>query len=315
MVKISNGAENHPDRILGLSPATAIPLYIEGSVLPCDAGAVAIVGSRKPSLYGIKLAEKAAETAVKNGKTVISGLARGIDTESHRAALKYGGRTIAVLGTGINVIYPEENVGLAEEIKQSGAVISQFPPDTPPIGRNFPIRNETVAKMCSALVLVQAAAKSGSLITARLALEYGKKVFVCPGEIGDPLFEGNYDFLKKYKRNRNLKILFDFGMLSENGIFSDSGINLFSERHALNHAENSGINAVPAEKKELQLDETEKVVYNIIKSKPSGIDFDTLAVLSGIGAAELPALLLMLVLKGAVNEFSGKIYKPSEATL
>ena len=315
MAKISNAAENHPDRILGLRPEIGLPLDVEGSVLPCDAGAVAIVGSRKPSLYGVRLAEKAAEAAVKGGKTVISGLARGIDTESHRAALKYGGRTIAVLGTGINVVYPEENVGLAEEIKQNGAVISQFPPDTPPIGRNFPIRNETVAKMCGSLVLVQAAVKSGSLITARLALEYGKKVFVCPGEIGDPLFEGSYNFLKKYRNRRNLKILFDFGMLTENNEFSSWNQELFSQEKENFPAEKQSGKAVQEEKKDLQLDGNEKIVYNIIKSNPSGIDFDTLTVLSGIGAAELPAVLLMLVLTGAVSELNGKIYKPSEAKL
>ena len=299
MAKTSNTAENHPDRILKLKPEIGLPLDIEGSIFPCDTNALAIVGSRKPSLYGIKLAEKIAETAVNCGKTVVSGLARGIDTESHRAALKNGGRTIAVLGTGINVIYPEENIGLAEEIKHCGAVISQFPPDTPPIGRNFPIRNETVAKMCSALVLVQAAAKSGSLITARLALEYGKTVFVCPGEIGDPLFEGNYGFLKKYRGSRNLKILFDFDMLAEEN----------------QHTEITTEIPVSNNKIEPQLDGTKKIVYNIIKSNPSGIDFDTITVLSGIGAAELPAVLLTLVLEGIVSELNGKIYKPSEAKL
>ncbi|MBO7126118.1 DNA-protecting protein DprA [bacterium] len=315
MAKTGNTAENHPDKILKLAPEIGLPLDIEGSVLPCDAEAVAIVGSRKPSLYGIKLAEKAAETAVSCGKTVISGLARGIDTESHRAALRAGGRTIAVLGTGINVIYPEENIGLAEEIKHSGAVISQFPPDTPPIGRNFPIRNETVAKMCTSLVLVQAAAKSGSLITARLALEYGKKVFVCPGEIDDPLFEGNYEFLKKYRKNRNLKILFDFGMLTENNGERDQNFEFFSENQNAKHSEITNKSVISGNKKEPQLDGTKKIVYNIIKSNPSGIDFDTLTVLSGIGAAELPAVLLSLVLEGIVSELNGKIYKPSEAKL
>ena len=315
MAKISNIEEKHPDRILKLEPLIGLPLDIVGSILPCDAGAVAIVGSRKPTLYGIKLAEKVAETAVKSGKTVVSGLARGIDTESHRAALKYGGRTIAVLGTGINVIYPEENIGLAEEIKHSGAVISQFPPDTPPIGRNFPIRNETVAKMCSTLVLVQAAAKSGSLITARLALEYGKKVFVCPGEIGDPLFEGNYGFLKKYRGSRNLKILFDFDMLSEESGYFERNLELFSEKRSAEHTEITKESTILNNKKEPQLDGTKKIVYNIIKSNPSGIDFDTITVLSGIGAAELPAVLLTLVLEGIVSELNGKIYKPSEAKL
>ena len=315
MVKISQSEALHPDNILGTGEKIGIPLFIEGSILKCDADGIAIVGSRKPSLYGIKLAEKVAEAAVKNGKTVISGLARGIDTESHRAALKYGGRTIAVLGTGINVIYPEENIGLAEEIKHSGALISQFPPETPPIGRNFPIRNETVAKMCGTLVLIQAAEKSGSLITARLALEYGKRVFVCPGEIGDPLFEGNYGFLKKYRNNRNLKILSDFGMLFENCGPSELNHKLFQEKQSTEHTENTNKNTSLKNKTEPQLDGTKKIVYNIIKSNPSGVDFDTLTVLSGIGAAELPAILLTLVLEGIVSELSGKIYKPSESTL
>jgi len=315
MAKIGPTEANHPDNILGLGEKTGIPLFVEGSILKCDAGGVAIVGSRKPSLYGIKLAEKAAEAAVRSGKTVISGLARGIDTESHRAALKYGGRTLAVLGTGINVIYPEENIALAEEIKLNGALISQFPPDTPPIGRNFPIRNEIVAKMCETLVLVQAAVKSGSLITARLALEYGKKVFVCPGEIGDPLFEGNYNFLKKYRKNRNLKILFDFNMLSGGSEYFDLNMELSTNVRSIKHTENTKEKPYLQNQKERQLEGSEKIVYNIIKSNPSGIDFDTLTVLSGIGAAELPAILLSLLLEGAVSELSGKIYKPSEATL
>ena len=315
MIRVNSAEGSHPDRILGLRPEIGIPLDIEGAVLKCDADGVAVVGSRKPSLYGIKLAAKAADIAVKSGKTVISGLARGIDTESHRSALKSGGRTIAVLGTGINVIYPEENVGLAEEIRHSGALISQFPPDTPPIGRNFPIRNEIVAKMCGSLVLVQAAAKSGSLITARLALEYGKKVFVCPGEIGDPLFEGSYNFLKKYRRCKNLKILYDFDMLSENSGYFDRNFELFSGGKTAEIPEISGKNAAFEGKGGRQLAGNEKIVYNIIKSNPSGIDFDTLTVLSGVGAAELPAVLLTLVLDGMVSELNGKIYKPSEAKL
>lgn len=308
MIEVASKESGHPDKVLDLDPKIALPLFIKGEILSCDAGAVAVVGSRKPTLYGIKLAEKIAETAVKSGKTVISGLARGIDTEAHRAALKYGGRTIAVLGTGINVVYPEENIALAEEISQKGALISQFPPDTPPIGRNFPIRNEIVAKMCNTLVLVQAAVKSGSLITARLALEFGKKVFVCPGEIGDPLFEGSYNFLKKYKNNGNLKILFDLNALSEPENES-ARIFDFSERQT------AALQTRTAVKNETLTDESEKKVYNLIKSKAEGIDFDAISLLSEISPAELPATLLSLILKGMIKELSGKIYKLSEEKL
>ncbi|HPM46861.1 MAG TPA: DNA-protecting protein DprA [bacterium] len=300
MMKIDAGDNRHPDKILKCRPEIAYPLYIEGSLIPEDAGGVAIVGSRKPSLYGIKMAQAVAQKAVMNSKTVISGLARGIDTESHRSALKYGGRTIAVLGTGIDVIYPEENIGLAEEIRQNCALISQFPPQTPPLKKNFPIRNEIVAKMCSVLVLVQASTKSGSLITARLAREFDKKVFVIPGPIDDELFTGNYQFLNSRKKDPGVELLYDLEQLDE--FFNCK--NFFSEHI-------KPLNVLT----DTDLEDDEKKVYRLIVESGEGIDFDTLSERSGFSATELPSILLFLMMKEMIDELPGKIYRYSEVKL
>ena len=215
MIRLETNNSTHPDKLLKCNPETRLPLYLLGELKKEDANGVAIVGTRKPTLYGIKMAEKISEIAVMNGKTVISGLARGIDTESHRSALKFGGRTLARLGTGVDRIYPEENVGLAEEIKQNGALLSQFAPGTPPLKQNFPIRNALVAKLCSVLIVIQASEKSGSLITARLAREFGKKVFILAGEIDNSLFAGNYAFLKKHSNDSNVELLYNTNQLND----------------------------------------------------------------------------------------------------
>lgn|GEM_PF-2663959 len=293
MIRLETDNTMHPDRLLECNPQTGLPLYILGELKKEDAHGVAVVGTRKPTLYGIKMAEKIAQTAVMNGKTVVSGLARGIDTESHRGALISGGRTLAVLGTGLDRIYPEENVGLAEEIKNSGALLSQFEPGTPPLKRNFPIRNALVAKLCSVLVVVQATERSGSLITARLAREFGKKVFVVAGEIDDPLFAGNYAFLKKHEKDRGVELLYDLERLNEF----------------------LGNKAVPRkitdfdDLEKIQLESDEEKVFKVIRNVSEGVFFDDIAELTGYSCAQLPALLLTLMMKDLIFEDTGKVYK------
>ncbi|HNW83397.1 MAG TPA: DNA-protecting protein DprA [bacterium] len=294
MLKAEPGNINHPDILLNCRPEIGVSVFIDGSMKDLDSNGVAIVGSRKPSLYGIKMAQCSAEAAVRNGKTVISGLARGIDTESHRGALLAGGRTVAVLGTGIDTIYPEENIGLAEEIKQNGALISQFPPLTPPLKQNFPIRNAIVAKMCSVLILVQASTKSGSLITARLAREFGKKVFVIPGQMNDDLFSGNYQFLRSRKNDPGVELLTDFSQIDEFFSCKKSIIRDISRVH-------------PSIIEELAKDEL--AVYNAVINSTGGIDFDSLSLQCGLSSSALPAALLSLMMKDIIFEEPGKIYK------
>ncbi|HYX41392.1 MAG TPA: DNA-processing protein DprA, partial [Pyrinomonadaceae bacterium] len=162
-----------------------ITLYVKGEWQAClDAPCVALVGSRRCSTYGQNTATLLARELASRGVTIISGLARGIDAAAHRGALEAGGRTVAVLGTGVDEVYPRDHKKLAAEIlAQGGALVSQFPLATPPIPENFPYRNRIISGLSLGVVLVEAAENSGSLITARLALEQGREVFAVPGNI------------------------------------------------------------------------------------------------------------------------------------
>ena len=158
-------------------------LLVRGDLLREDALGVAIVGSRRGSPYGLRVAERLGADLGGRGVTVVSGLARGIDTAAHRGALDVGGRTIAVLGSGVDVLYPPENGRLAREVARAGAVVSQFPMGTPPLPHHFPARNRLIAGLTLGTVVVEAAERSGALITARLAGELGREVYAVPGNV------------------------------------------------------------------------------------------------------------------------------------
>lgn len=174
----------------------APPVWVRGEVAEGDALAVAIVGSRRASLYGMEVAERLAYDLARRGVTIVSGLARGIDTAAHRAALAAGGRTLAVLGCGVDVVYPPENRALAREIGARGALLSQFPPGTPPLAGHFPARNRTLAALALGVVVVEAAERSGALITAGHAAELGREVFAVPGKITSPESRGAHGLIR-----------------------------------------------------------------------------------------------------------------------
>ena len=184
----------YPAALKRLTPAP--PLWLRGAVTEDDALAVAIVGARRPSAYGLEVAERLAADLAARGITIVSGFARGIDTAAHRAALGAGGRTIAVLGAGIDVIYPPENRILAREVIGRGALLSQFPPGTPPRPYHFPTRNRTLAALVLGVVVVEAAERSGSLITAGFAADLGLEVFAVPGKITSPTSAGTHRLLR-----------------------------------------------------------------------------------------------------------------------
>jgi DNA processing protein len=162
-----------------------ITLYVKGDWQACfDAHCVAVIGSRKCSTYGENAAEMISRDLAAQGLCIVSGLARGIDTAAHRGAIQAGGRTIAVLGTGIDAVYPKENAKLVEEILGSGgAVVTQFPLGTPPLKDNFPYRNRIISGLSLGVLIVEASERSGSLITARLAMEQDREVMAVPGNI------------------------------------------------------------------------------------------------------------------------------------
>ena len=186
---LSPADARYPSRLAQVPDAPAT-LHVRGALVDADALAVAIVGSRRATPYGLEVAETLAADLAARGVTVVSGLARGIDSAAHRGALRVGGRTLAVLGSGVDVIYPPENRRLAAEIAERGALLSQFAPGTPPLPQNFPTRNQVIAAMSLAVVVVEAAEKSGSLITARLAAELGREVLAVPGRITAPESRG-----------------------------------------------------------------------------------------------------------------------------
>ena len=172
-------------------------LYLKGTITPADAAAVGVVGSRRMSHYGREQARKFSFQLARAGFTIISGLARGIDTAAHEAALAADGRTIAVLGSGIGKVYPPENQALADRIAASGAVLSEFPVLYVPDKQSFPLRNRIVAGLSSGLLVVEAPARSGSLITANQALEQGRAVFAIPGPIDRPSSEGCHRLIQQ----------------------------------------------------------------------------------------------------------------------
>jgi DNA processing protein len=161
-----------------------IALYVKGDLTAAlSQPAIAVVGSRRCSTYGTNAANFLARELAGQGVTIVSGLARGIDGAAHRGVLEVGGKTIGVIGTGMDVNYPKEHKKLAEEMAENGAIVSEFPLGTPPLAQNFPYRNRVISGLCLGVLIVEAAEHSGSLITARLAYEQGREVFAVPGNI------------------------------------------------------------------------------------------------------------------------------------
>ncbi len=192
--------ENYP-RLLKEIYDPPVVLYVRGQTLPEDEKAVAVVGTRKITGYGQLVTEKLTRGLSEAGVTVVSGLARGVDSEAHRVALEAGGRTLAVLGGGLKKIFPPENLALAHRIADGGgALISEFAPDEPSLPGNFPARNRIISGLSQAVLVTEAAEDSGSLITAKDALEQGREVFAVPGPITSEVSFGPSMLIKQGAR-------------------------------------------------------------------------------------------------------------------
>ncbi len=258
-----------------------LALYIRGE-LPYG-NYISIVGTRKPSVYGINMAEKISKELSKYNVVVISGMARGIDSYAHRAILSSGGKTVAVLGTGVDVIYPYENRRLYEKIIENGAVVSEYPPGTRPKREYFPKRNRIIAWASLGTLVVEAPEKSGALITARFALDEGREVFAIPGRADSKNFVGT---------NRLIR---DGAKLVENAE------DIIEEFSFINWEKR------PDSKKEVwNFKDKEEVIYNLINEEPKYID--TIVEESGISIREVSSILLSLELKRLIKEIGGKRY-------
>jgi len=271
----------YPDRLRDI-PQSPPVLYLSGSLREEDSTAVAVVGTRRMTSYGRQAAGEIAHYLARSGVTVVSGLARGVDGAAHRTALEAGGRTLAVLGSGMDRIYPPEHRGLAKEISGSGAVISDYPLGTPPDGSNFPPRNRIISGLSLAVVVIEAGRKSGALITARYAAEQGRDVFAVPGKIYAPESKGaNY--------------------LLRQGAHPLTAPEQITEFLDLIGAEPAG-----GSPNQLPATPTEAVLYDILGADP--VHVDELCAQSGLSAAEVTAALTVMELKGLVRKAGGMKY-------
>ena len=260
-------------------------LYFKGTILESDKNSISIVGSRKATYYGKMVAEKISKDLALAGLTIISGMARGIDTAAHKGALLVNGRTIAVLGCGVDYIYPPENRRLAQEIQKSGAVISEFPLTALPERQNFPRRNRVISGLSLGTVVVEAAEKSGALITADFALEQGREVFAIPGNINSPLSNGSHNLIKQ-----GAKLV-------------DNYQDILEEIHVTLPQKTAEKEIA---KENTSLTEEEKILYRIIAKEPTQID--EIIGESKLSASKVSEILLNLELKDLIKEIEGKRY-------
>jgi len=266
-----------------------IVLYVMGEVLERDRHAVAIVGSRRTTTYGLSTAKKFGFQLSHAGMTVVSGLARGIDTAAHEGALAGGGRTIAVIGSGLGQLYPPENQPLAEKIASGGkgAVISEFPVDYPPDKQSFPLRNRIVAGWCQGLVVIEAPARSGALITAGQATELGRTIFAVPGQIDRPNSMGSNRLIQEGAR-----LVMDGGeILDELGC-------LFPSRSTTGSARGTP----PT----LDLTAEERAIFDALGDEEALVD--QLVSRSGLSPSTVSTTLLRLQMKRLVQALPGNYF-------
>ncbi len=264
-------------------------LYVRGELRAQDALAVAIVGSRRASVYGTMHAERFAFELAQAGFTVVSGLAQGIDAAAHRGALKGRGRTLAVLGNGLPGIYPPEHEELAAQVAASGALVSELPIGTAPAAKNFPVRNRIIAALGLGVLVVEAARKSGALITARLANEMGKEVFAIPGDIGRPQTRGPHLLIRDGATLvESVQDLLDQLNPDASGFRSKDDADALPDPRALN------------------LNPVERALYDCLDSVPK--DIDTLTRETGLSPANAASTLLVLELRKLAVQMPGKRY-------
>ncbi|MDP4181296.1 MAG: DNA-processing protein DprA [Bacillota bacterium] len=271
-----------------------IILYVKGNILKNEK-CIAVVGSRKATYYGLKMAESLSYAMASVGLTVISGMARGIDTYAHKGAVLAKGRTIAVLGCGIDVVYPPENKELMGQISKIGAVISEFPPGAPPLPSNFPARNRLISGMSLGVVVIEAGERSGSLITAEFALEQGREVFAVPGNINSINSVGTNKLIKDgAKIVTNVEDILE--ELNNYGITDMDKV--FDKKKVIDENMLKGLG-----------NEERKLIENL-RLEP--LHIDALSKKSGLDIKIVSSLLVMLELKGIIEQIPGKIFKLKE---
>jgi len=276
---------NYPAPLRATYDAPVV-LYVWGRLEGCDQHAVGVVGSRRTTSYGLQAAKKLSFQLAHAGLTVLSGLARGIDTAAHEGALAANGRTVAVLGSGLAKLYPPENLALAEKIAAGrGAVVSEFPLQTPPDKQTFPMRNRIVAGWARGILVVECAERSGAIITANLAAEYGKQIYAVPGPITSPNSAGCHQLIRQGATliTDGDDILEDYQTLSLTGT------------------------AAPAAAALPELAGPEAAVFAALGAEATAVD--ELIEATGLPASAVSITLMRLEMKGIVRQLPGFLYE------
>jgi DNA processing protein len=267
--------ESYPRRLKEIEQPPPV-LYLRGSLIEDDRWAVAVVGTRRITAYGRQITEEIGRNLAHHGVTVVSGLARGVDSVAHLAALNNGGRTLAVMGSGVDQIYPPEHRNLAEQIIDQGALISDYPPGTAPEAANFPPRNRIISGLAQAVVIVEAGEKSGALITAAFAAEQGRQVFAVPGYLYAPQSRGTNQLIQQGAQ-----------------IFLGSDDLLRSLNMTQKDLQQTARKVLPADAVEAQL-------YAMLGREP--VHVDDLQIQANLPIEQVSATLTMMELKGLVRQ-------------
>jgi DNA processing protein len=263
-------------------------LYVRGELSPQDEWALGVVGTRQASVYGREVTRTLVEGLVAAGVTIISGLAYGIDTMAHRTALEAGGRTIAVLGSGVDIIYPYQNRGLAEQIMRNGALISEYPLGTKPEARNFPPRNRIISGMSLGVLVVEGSTRSGAMITAAYALEQGREVFAVPGNILSRNSGG-----PSYLIQQGAKLV-----TSVQDILEELNLDMAAQQREVRQA--------------LPDNPTEARLLQFLSSEPMHVD--ELGHAAGLPIQEVTSTLTLMELKGIVRQVGNMSYVATRGT-
>ena len=283
--------EDYPSQLKNICDFPPV-IYIKGTVSKDDTYSVSVVGSRRPTNYGKIVTETFCKYFAQNSITTISGLAGGIDTQAHVSTLKNSGKTIAVLGNGLLNCYPAGNRKLQNEIFEKGAVISEFNLNRAPIPINFPRRNRIVAALSQATIVIEAAVKSGSLITAELACEYGKDVFAVPG----PIFA-------KYSQGPN-------NLIKQGAFVAVTPEDVTEQVPLLADwvRKNTRKKKEDIEKELPLISQSSKNILKMIQSSITGISLDEISLKTGVNVSEVSTILLELELDGLIKAMPGQIY-------
>jgi DNA processing protein len=290
-IDLIDSLSEHYPRLLAQCPAAPALLYIRGDGASLRAAQLAIVGARYPTAPARLSAARFADALVRGGLTITSGLALGIDAAGHEGALAAGGSTVAVLGTGLDQIYPPQHRALAARIGEHGALVSEFPPGTAPLRANFPRRNRIISGLSLGTFVVEAAHHSGSLITARLAAEQGREVFAMPGSIHNPLTRGCHALIRS-----GAKLV-------------ETAQDIFEELEFCHHKQGDGHLAGAGKNPAFRagrLDKDHKILLDAVGFEPASVD--SLVERTGLPIQSVVSMLLNLELLGAIGSHCGGRY-------